>query len=319
MKIEILEQGFASYLRNCEGCLISQTNWRVTPKMMSTLSAASLKEVEKIVDEIKSQTNLNLFKKNKTQQFISQCEIDIVGLKSDKSGLEIYLFDTAFHEKGLNYKDTPASVCKKLVRAFIIGKLFFDGYRVHVGFVSPKCNHSQLKKIYSNLPIIDQILQKYSSSITIETYLNDDCSNLINDLVALAPDISDDGDLFIRSIKLLNLSNKPTTTKKSAPVPQQSTQTKQDNRTIVYNVLDILINNNKLTPQLIADLSDLRFSKTTFSLSGYPFMIEANQIPQKDHGRYYARCFVVNGKVYRVCSQWYPESIAALKEWFKTI
>ena len=321
MKIEILEQAFASYLRNCEGCLISQTNWKVTPKMMSGLAPATLKEVELMIQDIKSQTNIDVFKKNKARQFISQCEIDIVGLKSDKNNAEIFLFDTAFHEKGLNYNDTAASVCKKLIRAFIIGKLFFDGYKIHVGFVSPKCNPKTLNKINNSLNVIIPALQKYSSSISVETYLNDKCGELINDLASLVDDINDDGDLFIRAVKLWNLTNKSNPPQNNANLPQSqpANQTNQDHRTLIYDVVDTLVQNNKMTPGLIANLCDVTYSKNAFKLSGYPFMIEVNQIPAKDHRRYYAKYFTINGKSYRICSQWYDDRIIALQNWMKTI
>ena len=319
MKIEILEQAFASYLRNCEGCLISQTNWRVTPKMMESLTPADFKEAEQIIDEMKKATNINVLKQSTIRQFISQCEIDIVGLKSNKTSKEIYLFDTAFHEKGLNYKDNAPNVCKKIIRAAIIGKLFFDGYKVHVGFVSPKCNKAPLNRINALLPSIDKIIQKHSSSIDINTYINDMCSLLITELASMASLINDDVDLFVRSVKLLELTNKLTISSNNKATVQPSNQINQDNRAIIYNVIDQLQKNNKLTPQLVGNLCDVDFSKKTFKLSGYPFMIEATKIPSKDHRRYYARCFIINGKTYRVCSQWYDDRLLSLQNWIKTI
>lgn len=319
MKIEILEQAFASYLRNCEGCLISQTNWRVTPKMMNDLSDASLQKAQGIVDDVKNQININILKKSKIRQFISQCEIDIVGIKSDKKNSAIYLFDTAFHEKGLHYKDTPTSVIMKLVRAFIIGILFFDGYEIHVGFVSPKCDPAPLKKINSYLPNVCQILGKYSSTISVETYLNDMCSELIVELASLVKDINDDGDLFIRAVKLLNLSQSARTLQTFVRPTTSNNQNKQDNKTVIYTIFDGLLQNNKLTPSVISNLCDKDFSKNIFKLSGYPFMIEINNIPSKDQKRYYVKCFLINGKIYRICGQWYDNRIAAFENWAKNL
>ena len=94
MKIEMLAQMFASHLKNCEGCLISQTNWSVSNLLFEKNKTACLKQVKSIMDEIKlAVANLNVFKKSTPDQFITQCEIDVVGLKCESDKNTIYLYD----------------------------------------------------------------------------------------------------------------------------------------------------------------------------------------------------------------------------------
>ena len=145
------------------------------------------------------------------------------------------------------------------------------------------------------------------------------CSELIVELASLVKDINDDGDLFIRAVKLLNLSQSARILQTFVRPTTSNNQNKQDNKTIIYTIFDDLLQNNKLTPSVISNLCDKDFSKNIFKLSGYPFMIEINNIPSKDQKRYYVKCFLINGKIYRICGQWYDNRIAAFENWAKNL
>ena len=47
-KIEMLEQMFASNLKNCEGCLISQTNWSVSTLLFEKNKTACLNKLNRL-------------------------------------------------------------------------------------------------------------------------------------------------------------------------------------------------------------------------------------------------------------------------------
>lgn len=331
MKIEILEQAYASYLKNCEGCIMTTNNWTVSKFMLDSISAQQMTFINDAIDEVNRQLAQSLgksiFKKNKDTQLIKQCEIDVVGLRYKNGINEVFLYDTAFHEDGLNYKDGVANVLKKLVRAFIIGELFFKGFKVHIGFLTPKCKRKDLNKINNELPKLIGVMQKYNPDIVVEVLLDSDCEDIIDKLVSCADDISDSNDLFIRSVKLLQ----------SAKALPQSKQTnnnigtsnlqkgavannnsKSNNKTKIFTIVDFLTKSNLFTQELVQKLCDANYSKQALGLK-YPFMKELKNIPSNENCRYYATVITLNGKCYKICNDWYVKQLERLDEWFKNI
>ncbi|MCH5162258.1 MAG: hypothetical protein J1G38_02070 [Clostridiales bacterium] len=311
MKIEILEQAFASYLKNYEGCQITTTNWTVSKVMLDSLDAAQLKTLKDIIADIDSVITPSIgkcvFKGSKPLQFIKQCEIDVVGMKFGADGNDIYLYDSAFHENGLNYRDNVANVLKKLIRAFIIGELYFKGlgFTVHVGFITPVCKPKVQDGIDKEIPALKGVLETYDSGVQLDLFLDSNCTEIINELVGLVDDINDDNDLFIRAIKLLN-----TTLPKAKPTHK--------NKDVVMDVVDELIKGGLFTAKLVDNLCDAAYSNKTFGLKTFPFMKEFTAISANEQIRYYATLKSINGKQYKICNMWYESDIKKLKEWFDT-
>ena len=314
MKIEILEQMFASYLKNCEGCLLTSTNWTPSEVLLGSVDPADKAVMEAMVNEIKSTSPLNIFKNSTFDQFLGQCEIDVVGIKEETTARTAYLFDTAFHEAGLNYKDSAANVMKKLIRAFMIGKLFFKGYKIDVGFISPKCMPKLEASINAELSNIIAILSHYDPSIHVSVYLNSTFEPIIENLVALKDDIADDNDLFIRAVKLLYLGEKKQAVSKAKAV--QNIKANQTNKDIVLSAFEDLLAKGKVV-SLLPDLLDKDYTKATFGISTFPFLKKADSISAKEHVRYYPRLFLIDGEAYRVCSQWIPERMTRFDAWYK--
>lgn len=335
MKIEMLEQMTASYLKNCEGCLITQTNWSISDKTFKdneTKFTDALKDLKTELEQVFSKEEMDaIFKKSTNDQFISQCEIDVVGLKFDNIDKRlnpmVYLYDTAFHEQGLHYKDSKSTVLKKIIRAYVIADVLFKDFSIRIGFVSPKCDKATTMSINHYLNMIVSVLYKRNSKITIDLYLNNQCDVIVNDLVALTDSIADTNDLFVRSIKLLNLSQaNQAKTSKVNPVTNGASSANNKtarggNKAIVESIVQDLIKQNKLAgnSQLLADLQDKNYAKVNFNLSTYAFMIENSKISADHQNRFYPTVYPINGKLYRVCSQWIPERMKLLQDWYKTI
>lgn len=334
MKIEMLEQAFASYLKNYVNCTITQTNWTISNSMMEYAEKNELL-IEKELSEILSATILKdkIIKKNTILQFIRQCEIDVVGFKFDNQEKTLYLYDTVFHENGLNYNaNTVPNVLKKLIRAFLIANIFFKDFEVYIGFISPKCSDSNQKKINNELKNLLPAFKKLNTKIHVDTYLNDACSDIIEALVAMADDIHDNNDLFIRSIKLYNLSKevKDEANKKKVSTKKVSistginlinpivaaTMTKENNKKKIYDIIDYLINNGYITPTLIDKLTDLRYTQTNFGISSYSILKEVSLIKPNEERRYYPKILTLYGKIYKICNHWVPESKPKLQDWF---
>ena len=334
MKIEMLEQAFSSYLKNYVNCTITQTNWTVSSSMMDFAEKNEV-SIENELSEILSVTVLKdkIIKKNTILQFIRQCEIDVVGFKFDNQEKTLYLYDTAFHENGLNYNaNTVPNVLKKLIRAFLVADVFFKDFDVYIGFISPKCSEDNQKKINNELANLLPVFAKLNPKIKVDTYLNDSCSDIIEDLVAMADDIHDNNDLFIRSIKLYNLSkqvkeevtSKANKKKKALASPSSSStspivaaaKAKESNKKKIYEIIDYLINNGYMTQTLVDNLTDLKYTLSNFGISSYSVLKEVSKIKPSEERRYYPKMLSLYGKLYKICNHWVPESKPKLQDWF---
>ena len=160
MKIEICEQMVQSWLTNIKQCQVVETNWSISPLrnilqkdiddayefvnnvqeiLNNTLEAETVSALQTSVDEeteekssyddvvvntakkSKKATKLNIIKKSTANQFIRQCEIDVVGIRLDDGIVDrVFLVDSAFHKGGLGYHDVVATVIKKLIRAVLV-------------------------------------------------------------------------------------------------------------------------------------------------------------------------------------------------------
>ena len=201
MKIEICEQMVQSWLQHYKQCEIVQTNWKVSPLRLRSISDLDIAELEKFMKKFEEELNqvledetkvalqdavdeellseddaqlvkkrksskikkLNIFKKNKAKQFIRQCEIDVVGCKLDDGITEhIYLVDTAFHKTGLGYHDAVATVVKKIIRAVVVAVIIFgESAPVTVAFVSPKCGDTLRPQIEAVIAGLSKILSAH--------------------------------------------------------------------------------------------------------------------------------------------------------------
>ena len=246
MKIEICEQMVQSWLQNYKQCEIVQTNWKVSPLRLRSITDADIVELEAFMKEfnkqleetlkpetkaalqdevtegledgaptVKARSNrnikLNIFKKSTARQFVRQCEIDVVGCKLDDGITErIYLVDTAFHKTGLGYHDPVATVVKKIVRALVVSVLIFgESVPVTVAFVSPKCGASLQPEIEKVVDGLRKILAAHSryANIEIELYFNDKfTTDIYLPLIDEIDELNDDNDLFMRAMNLASLA-----------------------------------------------------------------------------------------------------------------
>lgn len=330
----MLEQATASYLKNCEGCLITQTNWSISDNIFKQSQKIFTNRLDNIKHELElefTQDEINsIFKKSTNDQFITQCEIDVVGLKFDNDhelqmNNTIFLYDTAFHEQGLHYKDSKSTVLKKIIRAFVIGDVLFKDFDIRIGFISPTCDKTTAVIINNCIAKIACILQKHNPKISIDLYLNNQCDDMIQELVSSVDDIADTNDLFIRS-NLSNANQAQSLNNNTNACPNSACSNANKtprgaNKAIVENIVQDLININKLAvnTQLLIDLQDQKYTKANFDISSFPFLIENVKITKDQQNRFYPKTYLIGGKVYRVCSQWIPDRIKKLQNWYKTI
>ncbi len=328
--MEILEQAFKSYLKNVEGCSVVQTNWTPSPIQMDGLIQDDLILVEKIANETMATCPLDIFKKSKDDQFIRQAEIDVLGIKTDAGKPVVYLFDTAFHKNGLGYHDAVDTVIKKLLRAAIVGHLFFKGFDIHVGFLSPKCSKGKLNDIMANIPVINNILKNNSIHAGIEVYAGNQFELVIQDLIALKGRINDNDDIFMRAVQLLDLANinaSPANAANQNPPVKQVTISPKNignvpNKKIIIPAIEDLINRGKIDATMLSSLCDKDYTSKTFQVSSFPFFKEANSIGSNEQNRYYPNIFcpINNGVAYRVTNQWRAgKNIPSFLSWYNSL
>ena len=195
-----------SYLKHVKGCLITQTNWRASDSWK--MSVAAYKNAASVFNKIQDHEDFSdVFKKSSFGQVLRQAELDVVGINIEEK--KIYMVEVAFHENGLQYGSKSATkdrVCKKLLRAYLVGLCYFPDFSYEILFASPKVN-----------PATDAMIQGYFSvlggafgggKVNFRYLANNGFKNdvLIPTLLASQSD-SDSSELFLRVVKMLELFN----------------------------------------------------------------------------------------------------------------
>lgn len=375
MKIEICEQMVQSWLQHYKQCEIVQTNWKVSPLRLRSVTDSDIADLEKFMKDFQEQLNcdledetkaalqeamdeelrtdeeielvkkkktskikkLNIFKKSTARQFIRQCEIDVVGCKLNDGITEgIYLIDTAFHKTGLGYHDPVATVMKKIVRALVVAVIIFgESVPVTVGFVSPKCGETLKPKIETVVIGLRKILAAHPryKNIEIELYFNERfTADIYMPLLAELDNLNDDNDLFMRAMNLASLAEVHCTSSKtciseSSPVATSVSTTsikrtpRGENKEVVLGIITSIVKSGKMTSPLLNDLKTCTYTKTNFKLPTFPLLISVADFSSTGYERcrYYPEPIEIDGDKYLVCSQWIPERITKLKEWYDNL
>ncbi len=203
MKIEIGESLMQSYLRYEKGCLLTQTNWKTSSSW--NIENGDFEKIEYIFNKIQIHSDFSdIFKKNSLEQALKQAELDVVGIDKNK----LYLIEVAFHENGLQYGgrlDTKDRVCKKLLRAYLIGLAYFPNYTYEIIFASPKVNPATDETIRDYFSVLNRDFSD-NEKVAFKYIANEEFKNTI--LIPTLKSSSEDADtseLFIRSAKLLDI------------------------------------------------------------------------------------------------------------------
>ena len=203
MKIEMGESLMQAYLKYEKDCLLTQTNWKTSSAWRITDEDFSL--IKSVFEKIRNHPDFSeVFKNSSLEQALRQAELDVVGINNDK----LYMVEVAFHENGLQYGDkseTKDRVCKKLLRAYLIGLAFFPNFTYEIIFASPKVN-----------PATDTIIKTYlvtlqkdfcdGENVTFKYLANEHFKNevLVPTLNTSLSD-SDTSELFLRSARMLEI------------------------------------------------------------------------------------------------------------------
>jgi len=349
MKIEIGESLVYSYLRHEKKCLITQINWKPSGNWIIPEDVRD--RAEHAFNKINKHHAFSDLFKSEFSQTIRQAEIDVLGIGQNNC---IYAFEVAFHENGLQYGgkiETRNRVFKKLLRGYITLKCYFPDHKFYISFCSPKVNPATETHILDYFEILMHDFQ--SDDISFHYYSNDKFNtDIAQKTLAQTITEADSSELFARSIKLLNITNKFKPVIVDQPVQKASSlrdyaikeptqpisssshiridnipipTTKEVHESVqdyVKQVMRLLLNNNLLTEDELKWLQDKEYCKKTFFLQ-FP-LIRITAEGYKDNtgrGRYWSR-EIFGGKFY-VCSQWWkdhhPTYLAKIGQWLRRI
>ncbi|MCY4625172.1 MAG: hypothetical protein OXC99_09280 [Chloroflexi bacterium] len=303
MKIEIGESLGYSYLRHVKECWLVQTNWKPSPHWPRFMDDAELDEMFAAMKARFDDAGGKVFKQTKTAaQFIQQAEIDVMGV--DREG-GVYAIDIAFHEAGLNYLGGPENrVLKKLLRTMMTLQAYHPTEtQLHITFASPKVNpgvQKPLEALFNNLGA--EYPEVVWDLLTNDAF----AERLLQPTLQKAAAVSDTAELFMRSVKLLDVAKpqnpKPNGRQSRSPNPDPTIQP------LVRDLMQTLLEDH---PTLLEEfergnLMDEHFCRHELGLqiNNFPLLrpqAEGRKSPD-GRDRYYQRLYA--GRFY-VCSQWW--------------
>jgi len=305
MKIEMGESIVYSWLKHCKGCGIVQLNWRPSP--------IRLEVHENVVAPIMAKAQVAfphleaLFKKNKPQQFVSQCEIDVLGYNFKEE--KVYANEVAFHEGGLLYTDkeeTNRRIVAKMIRAAITIHIIFPKVKSSITFITPKISDSYLRPLADNFKKLNDFATTTGLECKFALIAGADFRKEIFEPVCKASlEVADTSELFMRSLKLAKMfevEGRPSGPEKIGK--------------FVKDTFIKLFEQGGLNEAELTRLQDKDYSRRTFNI-GFPMLLRANSAEHLGASeRYWKNIFADR---FVVCSQWTEKHRPAFERWLATI
>lgn len=324
MKIEIGENLISSYLRHVEGCRIVQTNWKTSNQWKIT--EYDEKKSRELFEKINSSPLFEgIFKKNEYNQLIKQAEIDVIGINTTEKS--VFGIDVAFHTAGLNYGSTDETkyrILKKIFRTiFVLQTYFSDFDKFNSYFVTPKANPSTENPIRELIEEANKLID--NEMISVNFISNEDFFNSIVDLtINNIDDDNDTSELFLRSIKLIQLDKRVPHINDKKNNKRIKTKTNTDKTTIngmkigqfvQYNMRK-LYEQSLVSENEIQKLQNKEYSKKTFDQNYEILRSSDKEITGTDgRNRYYTNeKFFGN---YYLNSQWVERHWKPFSDWIK--
>lgn len=327
MKVEIGESLGYSFLRHVKKCWLVQTNWKASDDWPKHLKDSDLEQEFSDMRRKFAQYGSVFGKTTSSSQLLKQSEIDVVGVGF--SG-DIYAVEVAFHENGLQYgpkQETQKRVLKKMLRA----KFLLDAYQLadgkqHIYFVSPKV-HQGVK------PGLDEVFawlkKEYSEGVDWQLLTDDKfVSDLLVPTLNKAKGVADTSELFMRSVKLLELGGVFRLGDVVSSPHQETLSARQDPESetdliqpLVQNLMQTLLDESSslLTESDISNLMDRGYCQERLGLELGGFALLRRKEDGREisgHDRYWVKVYADR---FYVTSQWWKDShhrnAAALLSW----
>ena len=347
MKIEIGESLCYSYLRHVQKCWLAQANWKVSEHWAKYQTDDDLERLFSEMRDIFDRDGSILKGTKDCRQFLRQAEIDVLGVGQDGS---VHAMDVAFHEAGLNYRGGAAKrVLKKLLRTYLILKAYHpEGAKQNIYFLSPKVHRAVQHPLEENF----DALQVEYPEVEWRLLTNQDFTErVLRPTLRAAGKVADTSELFMRSVKLLELGGlvdvwnwdpvgpplygipNETPAPISAGVGEsgqepmrESTGSKPSQlQPLVRNLMQTLLEDypDFLGEDELVNLLDRDYCQAALGLKTGGFSLIRQQEEGRiinGHGRYWNRVY---GRRFFVTSQWWKDdharNVASLLSWVERL
>jgi hypothetical protein len=323
MKIEIAENLIYSYLKHVEGCRIVQTNWKISNQWKIT-KYDKKQSVELFKKINKSPLFNGIFKNNSFEQLIKQAEIDVIGINTAENS--IFGIDVAFHTAGLNYgskEEVPLIILKKILRTVFVMQTYFKEFeKFNSFFVTPKVNTSTEKPIRDLIKEANNLIG--DDMISIDFIANETFySSIVDPAIKNIDDDNDTSELFLRSVKLLQLDKREQYNKLNdyTRTPSKTSRREIDGMKIgqfvKYNMRK-LYEQGLVSKDEIKKLQDKSYSKKVFN-QNYEILRSSNKKITSNDGRnrYYTKEKFFGD--YYLNSQWVEKHWEPFLSWLEKI
>ncbi len=201
MKIEMGESLGYSYLRHVQKCWLVQANWKASEHWVKYQTDDELETLFSAM-RTKFDPDDSVLKGTKDcRQFLRQAEIDVLGVGQDGA---VHAMDVAFHEAGLSYTGGAVKrVLKKMLRTYLILQAYQpEGTKQTIYFLSPKVHRA----VQQPLEECFDALQGEYPDVEWRLLTNRDfAEQALGPTLQAASSVADTSELFVRSVKLLEL------------------------------------------------------------------------------------------------------------------
>jgi hypothetical protein len=333
MKIEIGESLILSWLRHVMGCPIAQTNWKPSPTWPIHREAGLTSDFQKMREVAAQRLGFEVFKKSSFQQFIRQAEIDVLGLRFSDAAPAALAVDSAFHEAGVNYGDlgeTVGRILKKMIRTAFALEAYFDLHEAEVVFATPKMHNAVRDALERCWPDLQSILADCGTlsgeRLRLRIVTNDDfVEQIIQPVLDRMDQVADTSELFLRAQQLVRFREVTPRRRQMGQKPASARPENDSDIKIGMHVRQTMVrlaSAGKLTPKVVADLSDRSHCKVTFGLN-HAFLhkvrpdtpLHAQGIDENGYSRYWRDPLDIDDEVFLVCSQWFAWLRPAFDRW----
>lgn len=230
-----------------------------------------------------------------------------------------HIVEVAFHENGVQYGnkyETAVKIAGKLFRS-AIGLLCYMNVREGIiNFVTPKATRSYLRQIRPAVELVSSFFDRKGYAFRFGFFANEQFRDeVMNPVVALADEISDTSELFLRSLqmKLLFEHANNVVVREGEKLPIHVEDGGENVRVgRLANVVMRRILENLDSDEEVIDLLDADYSREAFGLN-YPVL---KIVDGQEHGqRYYANPVTICGVRYWLCNDWYDRNRGRLEGW----
>ena len=275
MKVEIGESLGYSFLRHVKQCWLVQTNWKASEHWPMRLDGGDLeREFDDVRANLESPGSAyrgTLKGTANGKQFLKQAEIDIIGVRLDGN---IHAVEVAFHEDGLHYSgNTGNNVLKKMLRTMLILRAYHqEGTERHIYFASPVVS----ARVQRDLKNAFDWLGKEYPAVHWHLVTNDDfVKKLLVPTLEKAKEAADTSELFMRSVKLLELGelfkldDGVSRDHQETPAARQDPESEPDRiQTLVQNLMQTVLNDspNLLPESDRSNLTDADYCRQSLGL-----------------------------------------------------